>query len=254
MPVKQGWKYTTLDFAGDVKAAIDFLFTENNIDTSFIGIIGHSEGGVIAPMVASEDKRVKFIISLAGTGLSGYQIASSQAKDLASNSRELIFSKKSLETIVNEPDIKKRKRKLWEINSIVYGKLNLASKYNLYFTIDMAVSEWNRFFINYNPSNAWQKVLCPVLALFGEYDIQVLPAENLQAIEEALIISGNTDYSLVTIPKANHLFQTVENGGPKDYKSLLKEYNESEQTISPAVLKKISDWIIERYTKKFFRL
>ena len=121
------------------------------------------------------------------------------------------------------------------------------SKFKLYFAIDMVVSEWNRFFLNYNPSCAWQKVSCPVLALFGEHDIQVRPTENLQAIEEALKIAGNTDYSMMTIPKANHLFQIVENGGPKDYQLLLKEYKNSEQTISPNVLKLMSDWIILRY-------
>jgi dienelactone hydrolase len=250
MPVKQGWKYTTMDFAEDAKGAIDFLNNNHCIDTSFIGIIGHSEGGVVAPIVASEDNRVAFVISLAGTGLSGYQIACNQGRDLAKNAKEEEFSKKALEVIVNEPDINTRKKKLWDINNAIYGRFNLKARSELKSTIEMSISEWNRFFIKYNPSVAWKKVLCPVLAINGEYDIQVIPDENLNAIDKALKFAGNKDYSIVTIPKANHLFQIVESGGQKGYSSLIAEYQKTEQTFSPDVLKIIGDWMLSKYKNK----
>jgi pimeloyl-ACP methyl ester carboxylesterase len=252
MPVKQGWKFTTRDFAGDTKAAFDFLYNHQNIDTSFIGIIGHSEGGVIAPIVASEDERVGFIISLAGPGLNGYQIATAQGNDLADGSKDAEFSKKSLEIIINESNQKVRKRKLKEIYNNIYGKYNLIAKFNLYFTIEMVTSEWNRFFIKYDPADAWVKVLCPVLAMIGEYDIQVLPDENLSAIEEALKKAGNSDVTLIKEPALNHLFQKTDSVCTKGYTSLVKQYKESEETFSPDVLKRIADWILSRYQKSNF--
>lgn len=250
MSVKQGWKYTTMDLAGDTKAAVDFLFSVSNIDTSFIGIAGHSEGGVIAPIVASADPRVSFIISLAGTGLSGLDIAIKQAEDLAENSNDLRFRRECLDILISEHDIKLRKKNIKHLNNTIYGKFNIKEKLKLSLYIDMTVSEWNKFFIEYKPSDAWQNVTCPVLALNGEYDIQVFADENLYAIEEALQKAGNRDFTMIKIPKANHLFQIVENGEAKDYNSMVKEYLESEQTFSPEVLKIIGDWILLKYHVK----
>lgn len=249
MPVTEGWKFTTFDLANDTKAAVQFLRANKNIQSNFIGIIGHSEGGVIAPIVASEDKHIAFVVSLAGTGLSGYQIALNQGKDLAIDSKEEEFSKKSLEVIVNEPDIVVRKKKIKQIHHELYGWFHFKARKTLKSTIDMTVSEWNRQFIMFDPTTAWCKVTCPALALNGEHDIQVHPAENLQAIEKALNAAGNKDFLIKIIPKANHLFQEVKNGGAKDYNSLIAEYQQSEQTISPEVLKIIKDWLLLMYEK-----
>ena len=247
MSVKQGWKYTTMDLAGDAKAAVDFLFLTENIDTSFIGIAGHSEGGTIAPIVASSDPRVSFIISLAGTSISGREIAFKQANVFAENPKELRFKNESTEILINEPDIKLRKQKIKHLNNTIYGSFNIIAKIKLCLWIDMTVSEWNRFFILYDPSEAWKKVTCPVLALNGEYDIQVIADENLAAIEEALKIAKNKDYSIIKVPKANHLFQIVKTGNAKNYNSMVKEYLETEQTFAPEVLKIIGDWILLKY-------
>lgn len=244
MPIKEGWKYTTADLATDTKAALDFLRTNKNI--SQIGLLGHSEGGVIAPLIASEDTNVAFVISLAGTGLSGYKIAIKQWTALAKDQKELNFSQKALHVIANEPNIDERRKKLKSINNEVYGKFNFTAKANLRKMIDMSISEWNRFFINYDPAEAWKKVRCPVLALNGTHDIQVIAGENLQAIKQALQLAQNPDYTILEIPKANHLFQIVESGDNKDYLSLISEYRKLEQTISPDVLKLLGDWIIQK--------
>ena len=120
-------------------------------------------------------------------------------------------------------------------------------KIQFLFAMNITASEWNRFFIMYDPAEAFEKVTCPVLALNGEYDIQVLPQDNLAAIEEALKKAKNTDYTTMVIPKANHLFQIVESGGPKPYSKLVKEYATTEQTITPEVLEIMTEWIIKRY-------
>jgi uncharacterized protein len=244
---KKGWQYNTMDLAGDTKSAFDFLFNHINIDNSFIGIVGHSEGGLIAPIIASIDPRVAFIISLAGPGIHGKTIGDKQAVDFAEDQKEIEFNQRVNEIIDNEPDFSLRKQKFWKVFNSIYGMLHLWLRFKQFLMIDIIVSEWNRFFRKYNPADAWQKVKCPVFALNGEYDIQVYPAENLKAIEESLIIAGNTDYTTLVIPKANHLFQTVERGGPKAYSKLLQEYQQTEQTFSPAVLDIMKEWILKRY-------
>lgn len=248
MPAKKGWSYTTMDLAFDAKAALDFLHQQANIDTSFIGIAGHSEGGVIAPIVASTDSRVSFVISLAGTGVSGEIIAAKQNELFAENSTDLKFAKKVHSIIINESDFKSRKKKIWQVVNTTFGKFNIAAKYKQWLMINITASEWNRFFMMYDPAQAWGKVQCPVLALFGEFDIQVLPDANLAAVVNALTTANNPDYTTIIIPKANHLFQTVEAGEGKPYSELIKEYAMIEQTIDTEVLKIMTEWILKRYS------
>jgi uncharacterized protein len=250
MSVKKGWRYTTLDLAGDVKAALDFLAHHANIDASFLGVAGHSEGGTIAPIVASSDSRVAFLISLAGTAVSGKIIAVHQENDLASDDKDREFTHRVNAMTISEPDYRKRKSQFWKIFNSVYGRFHWVKKFFISFSLEMAISEWNRFFHLLDPMEYWRNVTCPVLALNGEYDIQVLPEENLRAMEEALISAGNSEISFHVISKANHLFQTVDSGGPKSYTNLINEYRQSEQTISPEVLSLMKDWILSQYAKQ----
>lgn len=247
MSIKEGWKFTTMDLAGDAKAAVDYLYSAEHIDTSFIGIAGHSEGGIIAPIVAASDQRVSYIISLAGPGIDGKEIMIKQAKDFAENEKDIEFGLRRVDILLHEPNIHVRKEKMKRLGREIYGMFNLKAKTNINLYMDTVISEWSKFFTVYKPSEAWQKVTCPVLAINGEYDIQVYADENLAAIEEALKIAQNSNYTIVKIPKANHLFQIVETGNAKDYNSLVKEYLESEQTFAPEVLKIIGDWILLKY-------
>jgi len=193
------------------------------------------------------DSRVAFIITLAGTGVNGREIAVKQNQYFSENKKDAAFAKIAHEIILNEPDFLLRKKKIWQAVNDFYGRFNLLMKIQFLFAMNITASEWNRFFIMYDPAEAFEKVTCPVLALNGEYDIQVLPQDNLAAIEEALKKAKNTDYTTMVIPKANHLFQIVESGGPKPYSKLVKEYATTEQTITPEVLEIMTEWIIKRY-------
>lgn len=249
MSAKKGGQYTTKDLAGDAMAAFNFLYQQTNIYSSCIGIAGHSEGGIIAAIVASEDSRVGFIISLAGTGISGQAVSTNQSKAFSNRTRDNEFSRIIQEILIHEPDTKARKHRIWQVYNSQYGFFNLWAKFKIWLSMDVLVSNWNCFFLSYNPAEAWEKVKCPVLALNGEFDLQVSPAENLSAIEKSLIKAGNCNYKIKVIPSANHLFQVVENGVTKTYLQLVNEYKNSEQTISPDVLKLMADWIMESYSK-----
>jgi fermentation-respiration switch protein FrsA (DUF1100 family) len=109
--------------------------------------------------------------------------------------------------------------------------------------VQMLLLPWFRFYLTYDPRPALLKVNCPVLAINGDRDLQVPARENLSAIEQALKKGGNKDYSVVTLPNLNHLFQTSLTGA-------LSEYARIEETISPVALKTISDWILKRATKR----
>ena len=106
--------------------------------------------------------------------------------------------------------------------------------------IKLMLTPWFRFYLTHDPRATLKKVRVPVLAITGERDLQVVPAgENLAAIAEALKAGGNKDYTVVEVPKLNHLFQTSETGSPA-------EYGRIEETINPTVLKLIGDWIVKR--------
>jgi fermentation-respiration switch protein FrsA (DUF1100 family) len=108
-------------------------------------------------------------------------------------------------------------------------------------TIQAFSSPWMKFFLDYNPAPALERVKCPVLALFGELDLQVPPPKNETLMKEALIKGGNKDFTIKLIPKANHLFQEATNGSPKEYGDLKKEF-------APGFLETITSWLLERTT------
>ncbi|NOZ60546.1 MAG: alpha/beta fold hydrolase [Calditrichaeota bacterium] len=245
---------TSEDLAGDVLAAIDFLKSRKEIDTQKIGLIGHSEGGIIAPMVAAKSKDVAFIVLLAGTGVSGEEILVIQAAAMlkaAGISDELIEKnrvrqKKLFSIIKANPDdslaLAKMKefmqKSLAEFTDQEKALIGLSEK-KLDMQLKPLLSRWFRFFLTYDPKQALRKVTCPVLALNGEKDLQVPPDANLPEIEKALQKAGNTDVTIKKLPGLNHLFQPAQTG-------LVQEYGKIETTFSPEVLKIIGDWIGKR--------
>ena len=114
---------------------------------------------------------------------------------------------------------------------------------NMESQLQIMLSPWYRNFLFYDPRIALKKVICPVLAIVGEKDLQVAPKENLQAIEEALRSGNNEDYKVIEMPNLNHLLQTAETGSPA-------EYGKIEETISPKVLELVGQWILEKTGKK----
>jgi hypothetical protein len=206
---KSGGKFadaTTADFADDAEAALEFLKRRSEIDPKRIGLVGHSEGGIIAPMVAARRADVAFLVLLAGSGVTGEQLLYRQGELLG---RAAGASRQQLD----------EQRRMQEKT---FAGPNQPA--------------WLRFFLTYDPAPALRKVTCPVLAMNGELDRQVDPDQNLPAIEAALKAGGNTGVRIVKLPKLNHLFQTVQTGA-------LSEYAATEETLAPAALKTASDWI-----------
>ncbi|HTM50688.1 MAG TPA: alpha/beta fold hydrolase [Bryobacteraceae bacterium] len=237
---------TTEDFAGDVKAGVEFLKTRApKIDPRRIGLIGHSEGGLIAPMVAARSRDIAFIVLMAGTGVTGEEVINGQAAAIArlgGASEAVIAGNRAIQEQVNaivkaETDPKARDTRLRELRDKLVAEMKGVGQV-LDVQFKRAASPWFRYFLMYDPVTALRSVSCPVLALNGELDLQVLPAQNLPAIAKALEEGGNPDYTLVKLPKLNHLFQTSNTGSPS-------EYGKIEETLAPVALETISGWILK---------
>lgn len=242
---------TTADFATDVKAAVAYLHTRKDINLNKIGLIGHSEGGIIAPMVAVDSKEIAFIVLLAGPGISGKEIMISQSRTMAAASglseEKLAISdkllKQMLDVVILESDLQKMKTKL---TPIVEESLQLApnisqltdvqKQQTIDQIIELQVSPWRKFFYSYDPAPALAQVKCPVLALIGSKDVQVPPTENLSAIRKALEKGKNKHFEVKELPRLNHLFQEAKTGLPDEYGTI-------EQTFSPIALMEITNWI-----------
>ncbi len=237
---------TSEDFAGDVICEMNYLKIRKEIDTGKIGLIGHSEGGIIAPIVAVKNPDVSFIILLAGTGMTGEEILYLQNKLIFKNAgasddvlaKQLEFLKKQFDAIKNESDEKIIKEKTRAIlKSQIGDNDELVEK-----TLNQVTSPWFRFFLIYDPKPILKQVKCSLLALNGSLDLQVAPKENLSAIEETLKAGGNKNYTIKELTGLNHLFQMAKTGG-------VEEYSQIEETISPDALEIISSWIREQTGK-----
>lgn len=227
---------TTADFATDVELAVAYLKKRPEVDGSRIGLIGHSEGGVIAPMVAARNRDIAFIVMLAGPGVPGDQIIVAQTVALteaAGASHEQAVQegereKRVLELVENEKDETILKQKLAAELKLPPNQFNTA--------YGQLTSPWYRYFLTYDPAPALRRVTCPVLALIGEKDLQVPSGINLPAIRKALQEAGNPHFEVQELPGLNHLFQHANTGAPS-------EYGQIEETISPSVLNQIATWI-----------
>lgn len=238
-------KATSHDFAEDVSGAVMFLKSRKEIGK--IGLMGHSEGGLIAPLVASKNADVAFIVLLAGPGLSGDEILLSQgAAILKGSGKEAEMAKtkelqlKLFALIKKDAETKDVKAALDEFVKTLPEKDQKDFKAaGGLAAADRLTSTWFRAFIKYDPRPALRMVKCPVLAVNGELDIQVLPKENLAEISKALKEGNNPDVTLKEFPKLNHLFQTAKTG-------MVNEYGQIEETFAPVVLETVTEWILKR--------
>ncbi len=221
------------DFAGDTEAAMDYLKTRREIDAGRIGLIGHSGGGIIAPLVAARRRGVAFVVLMAGTGLRGDEVIVDQV--IASAEAEGIPRAAALEA-------GRTQRRVEDIIMQGYDDAALKDKLRpiLGAKTDAVVPQfttpWHREFLIYDPAPALRKLTCPVLALIGEKDVQVLPRRNLPAIRKALQEGGNRRFQVRELPGLNHLFQAARTGA-------VSEYAQIEETISPLALDAIAVWI-----------
>ena len=234
---------TTQDFANDVKAAVQYLQSRKEINPKHIGLIGHSEGGVIAPMVAKDNKEINFIILLAGTGVRGDKLMLLQKEEierLAGISEiEIAKGQKVIggayKIIINS-DISDQKlnEKITSYLSEQYKNENKSDE--LKTLTQYLTNVWFQFFIKFDPETSLEKVKCPVLALNGDKDIQVSAKTNIEAIQKALAKGGNKKVTTKILPNLNHLFQECNTGS-------VEEYSKIKQTISPIALEEILNWI-----------
>ena len=249
---------TSVDFASDVLAGIEYLKTRKEINPEQIGLIGHSEGGLVAPMVAVKSPDVAFIVLMAGTGLIGEEILYLQGaliyRAMGVSEEDIIknrqFNEKIFSVIKEEKDKKNAEERLRQMFMEDWEKMSDEKKEQigdpevfLKAQLQSLLSPWLKFFLTYDPKPTLSKVKCPVLAINGEKDLQVPPKENLSAIEEALVAGGNKNFIVKELPGLNHLFQTAQTGVPSEYAKI-------EETISPIALKIITDWILEHTIDK----
>lgn len=236
---------TTDDFAGDVEAALACLKTSKEIDPGKIGLIGHSEGGIIAPLVATRSNGVAWIVLLAGPGLKGEDLLLLQSELILRTagvndneiSRTREFNKQTYALVRQEKDPAALEAKLNDfVKSTTAGAAIPANA--LKGQIHQLVAPWFRAFLDYDPVPALQKTACPVLALNGERDLQVPPRENLSKIKKALEDGGNKDFRTTELPGLNHLFQHGPTGSPTEYGTV-------EETMAPEALNAISDWVLK---------
>ena len=184
---------TTADFATDTEAGVAYLKTRPEIDPHKIGLIGHSEGGVIAPLIAARNKDVAFIVMMAGTGVPGDQvlvaqgeaIAIASGKSPAEAAKNAAKEKEMLTLVETERDQAILEKELKERMAGDVPEAQIGVQ------IKQVTSPWFRYFLTYDPATALRKVTCPVLAINGSLDKQVLPSQNLPPIRKALAESGN---------------------------------------------------------------
>lgn len=231
---------TTADFANDAEAAFNFLRTQPEVNPHEVGLIGHSEGGVIAPIVAARDRNVDFIVMMAGPGVSGAQIlveqtlAISEAMGMKPEEAQKSAQREQecMTLVLNSKSGPELKRELRAKLAGVLPKARLGA------AVSAMDSPWFRYFVRYDPVPTLEKVKCPVLAMIGSKDTQVPARYNLAPIRKALTEGGNKDFQVVEMPGLNHLFQPAKTGAPI-------EYGQIEITIAPGALEKISSWILK---------
>ncbi|WP_340153497.1 alpha/beta hydrolase [uncultured Marivirga sp.] len=243
---------TSADFKTDVAAAVDYLKSQMQIRS--IGLIGHSEGGIIAPMLAAESEDVDFIVLMAGTGIRGDELLVRQSELIgrAAGMKEVElkkardFNRGAYAAVVNNSNdetVKQDLRKYLEESVAKNPELATANGLTEQIFVDQILAQltspWMMYFLKYDPAEALKKVDCPVLAVIGEKDLQVPAKVNLEAIEKALKAGGNSQYTVKKLEKLNHLFQEAETGAPSEYANI-------EQTIAPEALELISDWILQQ--------
>ena len=247
---------TSLDFCGDVGVGIDYLKTRKETDTKRIALIGHSEGGMIAQMLAAQRTDVAAIVLLAGPGTTGKQVLLEQNRafysaagiqeDYVARYMELYSAlvdnanqanKDSIKMMVTrqvEDWIQKTPEDIVKTTTRITDEKTKAAFIGQFS--GLLSLPWVRYFLNYDPKEYLEKISCPVFALNGSKDIQVISKSNLPAIEAALKKSRSKDYKIKEYDGLNHLFQQCKTCTTTEYASL-------DETISVEVLADVAAWL-----------
>jgi len=228
---------TSADFADDAEGGFAYLKTRPELQVAHIGLIGHSEGGMIAPMVASRNPGVDFVVLLAGPAVDGCKLVTEQVRSLvlasgadqAAADHKADMQRELLELIASGADTDK----VSELLRRQIGASSLSPA--MQQQVAALMSPWYRFMLTYDPAPALRKLKCPVLALIGDKDVQVPAAQNLPVTRTAL--AANRQATVEEIAGINHIFQTAKTGLPAEYGGI-------EETMSPAVMEKVATWIL----------
>jgi dipeptidyl aminopeptidase/acylaminoacyl peptidase len=232
---------TTVDFTSDAEAAVAWLKSEPHIDARRIGVLGHSEGGIIAPTVASLDKGVAFVVMIAGPCIRGDKLFVLQSAMTAKAygapddyiAKRKVFDQELYNAVISAPsESAALDRARAMIARGVADKVIDANEAESLAKDD--TTPWERYFLAYDPAPTLARITVPVLVLNGSLDVQVPAKENLASARQAL--KNNPNATVVELPGMNHLLQDAKTGAPN-------EYNDIEETISPTALKTITDWL-----------
>jgi uncharacterized protein len=244
---------TSENFAKDVLSGVEFLKNRSEINASKIGLIGHSEGGMIAPMAANQSKDVAFIVSLAGPGISGDEIMQKQLTRQVSNIPELTddfkqkYGKYIADILKAYKNYTSRSQAIADLDTLTKqwkASLNpedikVGKIFSLRYPSYKSMSEdWFRFFFRYVPKSELSKIKIPILALNGSKDTQVYADENLKGFEEGLQMAENTHYKIVKLEGLNHLFQHAKTGLGFEYATIKEDF-------APEALQIMGDWLTE---------
>ncbi len=245
---------TSADFAQDTEAGLNYLLTHPAINPKQIGLLGHSEGALIAAMIAARDPNVAFVISMAGPAVRGYDLLLVQTERIlrstAMNEEEVTTALaeqrqaldltvagewEALEALLLEVGHRQvenlpatQKEALGDVDAYLEQQVSLSI---------VSMQGWMRYFLTHNPSDDWVQVAVPVLTLFGGLDTQVDQAQNLPAMQAAL--ADNPDVTVKLFDEANHLFQQAVTGSPEEYATLPAEF-------VPGFLDTIAEWLLAR--------
>ncbi len=251
---------TSDTFAGDVAAAVQFLKGRADIDPKQIGLLGHSEGGIIAPMVATRSSDVAFIILMSGPGTPGRQVLADQSRlilkasgaSAAEVEKQSVLQKRMIDAAITGQDwdgVKADLRSEFKTAAAgltpdqlkIIGDVNTWVENNVQAQVQSMDNAWMRFFLTFDPVPTLEKVTVPVLALFGGLDLQVPADANRAALMAALDKGGNKDHTAKLFADANHLYQSARTGSPSEYATLKPEF-------TPGFLDTLSDWILAHVT------
>lgn len=247
---------TTFDYAEDAESALEYLIARSEIDPQKVGLLGHSEGGMIAAIVAARNPKAAFVVSMAGAGVPGFDLmlrqgelfARAEGRTEAEVREQVEASRKEMELIAAQDwpaleqflyeETLKFYRSLPDDQRVPDAELEQTAREQAARNME-GMQGWFYTFVTEDPAKYWEEVRVPVLALFGEADMQVDPEQNSPAMQAALAAGGNPDVTVIIVPEANHLFLADPMGGTADYSQLAMEF-------APGFLDTLSEWLVER--------
>jgi fermentation-respiration switch protein FrsA (DUF1100 family) len=240
---------TMQDFAQDAQTALAYMKSRKEVDAKRLGIIGHSEGGILASLVATRSQDMRWLVLLATPATTGENTLLRQSELIARAgglpeeqiARSLEFDRKAYATVREEKNVAALEKKL-DVLVQQSGLGEAMPPAALQAQIRFMTSPWFRQFLDYDPEPVLEKLQCPVLALSGDRDLQVDSTENVPLLRKASETSENKDFTVVEVAGVNHLFQTAQSGSPALYGAI-------EETMAPQVLTAVASWVV-RHTSE----